>query len=128
MKDGYIETRTSKISLLEESIVLIEEKQGAEIILHDAIEVTKTVSEIVKQGRWGILTDLRSIKSISKEARDYYSKNEMAPGRVAIALLIDSYFSKVMANFFIGFSKPITPTQMFTSKEEAIEWLKQMIG
>lgn len=71
-----------------------------------------------------MLIDMRQLTSMSKEARTYYADDNSAKGRVAIALLIDSYFSKIMANFYISYSKPPYPVKLFTSKQEAIEWLK----
>jgi hypothetical protein len=35
--------------------------------------------------------------------------------------------SRVIGNFFIGFSRTNIPTRLFTSEAEAIDWLKTFI-
>jgi hypothetical protein len=122
------ETSSARISMLEHNIVLAEDKQDIPIGLQHAVENMKVVNSIHSQKNWGLLVDSRKTKSMDKDARDYYSRLDKKPGCAALAILIESNFSKVIANFFIGFSRPEFPTKLFTSKEEAMEWLKEKIG
>ena len=62
-----------------------------------------------------------------RETRDYYSSQEGLVATKALALLVESPVSKIMANFFIYFSKPAIPTQLFTSEDEAVAWLKTFL-
>jgi len=120
-------TRTSNLWMLDESIIYIEKKPDVEIRLEDAIENNQVILAISKSNKWSLLIDIRSIKSISKEAREYYSDDKSMPGRCAIALLVDSYFSRIMANIFIGYSNASIPIKLFSSKEMAMEWLKKKV-
>lgn len=119
------ETRTGKIWKMDNYILIFEGKPGANIVLEDSIEHMVITSKITKSKKWVMLVDMRQINSVSKEARVYYSNQNVAEGRMAIALLTDSYFSKILANFFIAYSKPDYPIKLFTSKEKGIAWLKE---
>jgi hypothetical protein len=43
----------------------------------------------------------------------------------ALALLAGSPKTQLIANFFIGISRPKVPTQMFTDEEKALAWLRR---
>lgn len=68
--------------------------------------------------------DITQVKQTSKEARDYMA-NEGNKLVLASAMLVTSPMLKMMANFYIMVNKPKNPTRLFTSKEDALEWLVQ---
>jgi 23S rRNA U2552 (ribose-2'-O)-methylase RlmE/FtsJ len=70
-----------------------------------------------------VLIDMREMKSMNREAREYFANERTCAIQRATALLVKSKLTKVMANFFMGLNKPITPTRMFTNPEEAVVWL-----
>ena len=72
--------------------------------------------------------DLRQIKSQTREARDYYGGEESGRCFSAAAVLVESPVSRLLGNFFIGFNKSTNaPLKLFTSEQEAIEWLKTFL-
>ena len=91
-----------------------KENVDAQERLRDSIETAKT----------RVLIDMRAIKSISRDAREYYANERTASIQRATALVIESPVSRVIANFFMGLNRPLTPTRMFTDVDEAIEWLQ----
>lgn len=40
-----------------------------------------------------------------------------------LALVVNSALSRALAGFFMGFTKPLVPTQLFDTIEKGIEWL-----
>jgi len=40
-----------------------------------------------------------------------------------LALYVESSLSRVIANFFIGVSRPSVPTKVFTEMDDALRWL-----
>lgn len=121
------ETKTAKIWEWDKGILICEVKQDANIVLEDAIEQIAIATELTALMEWAMLVDVRLVNSVTKEARVYYSDESVVKGRCAIAMLVDSYFSKMISNFFITYSKPAYPIKLFTSKTKAIEWLKKHI-
>ena len=70
------------------------------------------------------LIDGRNIKTVSKEARDYFAMPESSVGIIAAAFLIRDALGRITGNFVIKISRPIIPSQLFTDIEKAQEWLE----
>jgi hypothetical protein len=69
------------------------------------------------------LVDIRNISMISHSARNLASSNQTAKISQAIAIVASSPATKLIANFFIRFHRPLVPTKIFTSPQEAKAWL-----
>ena len=60
-------------------------------------------------------------------ARDLFaSYPPLIEVRKAQALLVNNMPSKLLANFFIKYHKPLNPTKIFTNYDEAVEWLEEL--
>lgn len=42
------------------------------------------------------------------------------------ALVVESALSRALGSFFVGLSRPVVPTKLFDTIENAFEWLKTM--
>ena len=127
MKNEVIETKGARLWLDEEGIFHSETLPGAEISLELAGEHLDLHVKITGGKKTPVLSDIRTIKSITREARLHLSGEEAEKIHLCIALLISSNVSKVIGNFFLGLNKPNFPTRLFTSEEKAMEWLKGFI-
>ncbi|HEX8549097.1 MAG TPA: hypothetical protein VF691_19175 [Cytophagaceae bacterium] len=104
-------------------------------IIHSRLKQNTTIKQAnakaIVQGRLGIcngksyplLSDVRNIKAIDKEARAYLAAGESLHLVSAGAILINSLAQEVGANFFLNFDRPKVPAKFFTCEEKAIEWL-----
>ena len=72
--------------------------------------------------------DITEIDGMTREARQYFAGPETAKVESAAALLIKSPLTRAIGNFFLGFNKPLFPTRLFTSTEEALLWLKTQLA
>jgi hypothetical protein len=92
------------------------------------LEAAKEIVALRKKFTLGVaypaLAYIKYVKTISKEAREYFA-DEGTDLLVKLALVTDSGFSKILGNIFLELDKPLTPTRMFTNKEEAVEWLRK---
>jgi len=122
-----IETRTEIIYLGEEGIVYCIARKGTILEIDDAKENVQAIAKVIGNGKAPVFVDIRQSEGASKEARKYFTSNEVAEIQSAVAMLVDSGFSKLIGNFFIGLNKPIFPLKLFTSKDEAVYWLKNFI-
>jgi hypothetical protein len=59
--------------------------------------------------------------------REYNNRPEAMRHVKALAVLVGSPLSRAIVNFSITLTKPRVPTRMFTSEEEAHEWLKGFV-
>lgn len=74
------------------------------------------------QGPVRVLVDLRRIASIDRAGREFFMN--LNPHYKATALLAGSPATRMLANFFLGLKRGGNPVRMFTSEQEAIDWLR----
>ncbi|MCE3280928.1 MAG: hypothetical protein K0S44_3119 [Bacteroidetes bacterium] len=101
-------------------------KPRAEVTLAEAKENSVVVNSLSPGNLYPLLIDSRDIKSISKEARDFFSMNNRDSNVSAFAIIIQSPLSRVIGNFFMGLNKPRVPARLFKSEKEAVKWLKEL--
>ena len=116
--------RTGRIWLEEDGIVRATYFPKAEETLAEAKEHIAAVVKVSRGNKYPVLVDCRKLKSITREAREYYAGKETANAVSAMAVLMGSPVSRTLGNFFMRLNKPISPTRLFTSETEAIKWLK----
>lgn len=110
----------------EDGIGRTRTKPQAEINLEDAEENTRAVQQLYEGTKFPLLVDARSVKYISKEARDHFSIRNRETVLSGFALLIDSPLSRIIGNFFMGLNKPSVPMKLFTDEKAALQWLKKL--
>lgn len=121
---GVHELRTYFTWMGDDGIARTVVKQQAEIVIEDAMANSVAVNNLNGTEKFVLLVDTRQIKSITKEARDYFSLNGRESRVVAFGILIDSPLSAIIGNFFMGLNKPRVPVKLFTNELAAINWCK----
>ena len=117
-------SRVAKLWLGEDGIVRIIHVPGAEVTLEDAKETMLAYMQIRQDKRRPLLVDTRTMKSLAREARKYYAGDEAAQVASAVAIIVGTPVSRVLGNFYLGLSNPHLPSRLFSSDDEALEWLK----
>ena len=118
-----IETRSAVIHVDEMGIHRATCKAVAQDV-NDAKE-NVAVSKKLSGGKKVLLyIDIRKLKSQTRECQVYYSGPAGCEVYSAVAILIQSVLSKVIANFFMGLRRPPIPIRLFTDEAEAFAWLK----
>jgi hypothetical protein len=77
--------------------------------------------EAVGRGGVPLLVDMRQMKKLERGAREHYKTNK--GGVNAMALLVGSPVTRMLANFFMSTDVDRTPTRMFTDELSALTWL-----
>ncbi len=96
---------------------------------HGAAEARQNVDAIARvrddlgKKKVRVVIDIRNVETVSREARLVYAGEHTFSVQRATVLLTDSTISRVVANFVMGFHKPLSPTRMFTDVDGAVEWL-----
>jgi len=123
------QTRCSKAWLIENNIIFVECKANAEIQLEDAKEDMELSEKLVAEVNYfATIIDTANIKSISKQARDWYSQAQNDnPRNVSVALIVNSFYTRIIANFFLGFKNSRTEMKIFNEKDDAIVWLYEQL-
>lgn len=92
--------------------------------LEDAMEASDYIESVLGKKKLPMICDVRIARPIPKNVRDYYSSDAGTRNCNKFAFVVASKFSRVLANFFIGFTQRSYPIQMFDSTRKAIDWCK----
>ena len=127
MENESIVTRVSRIWLGEDGIIRVIHFPGAKLTLENAKDSMAAYQKLNKGKRRPIFIDIKTLKDFSREARQYFAGEYAAKASLAAAIIVGSPVSRVLGNFYLGISNPILPTRIFSSEDEALEWLKGYI-
>jgi hypothetical protein len=118
-----VETTSCSFQLDPRGFVHAVMKPGCRMGLSDAVENVSTMFEIGGRQRSRVLVDMRQVHSQTREARLYFGGAEAEAATLAVAILIGSRVSRVLANFFLRVSRQRLPTALFTQQDAAVTWL-----
>ena len=123
-KKPVFETRAFKVWLGEDGITRTIVKPGVKVTLTDAKERIAAVSRCTGGRRLPVLADVRGIKGISREARQYMAGNEAVAATLAVGIIVGSPLSRVVASIMLGLNRTPFPIKLFTSEPAALDWLR----
>lgn len=106
-----------------DGIAIVNLKQGQALTLEKSKQMVSERLKFFDGISYPVVIDLNDIKYTDKEARAYLNKEGLA-GMKAGALITNSTAAKIFFNLFLSIGKPLIPSKIFTSKSEAITWLK----
>ena len=122
-KAHAIETRTAKYWLGEDGILRGEVKPGGEETLADTRKNIEAMASLAAGQKMPILMDMRAVKPMPREVRRVYV-DDTAPFTSAVAFLVDSLVSRMVANFVMLLIQPALPFRLFGDEAEALAWLR----
>jgi hypothetical protein len=111
---------------IQEGILYFIYKHGSVINLDAAKKIVAERLKLQAGVPYPVFCDLRGIRDSDKAARDYLAR-EGSELVKAVGALVESPVTKVMLNFYMKIDRPRTPTQMFTTKEDALLYLQAYI-
>jgi hypothetical protein len=96
-----------------------------QINLEDALESTKAMAELSRGRRSPLFVDARDAGQMDRPSRAEFARRGDIVS--AVGLTTGTALSRMMANFFIGVSKPIVPTRLFETEQAAVAWLTDFV-
>jgi hypothetical protein len=124
MEQEKVVTETGTHYLDDLGIVRTTAFLGVEETLDQAKASIAAIRKVSAGKKRPLLLDMRPIKSQTREVRTYYASPEASGAYSAAAILVASPMSRMIGNMFIGIGKLPVPTRLFSTEDEAIEWLK----
>lgn len=109
---------------LEDDIVYFIYKPGTILTIESARRVVEDRKRFQNNISYPVYCDARGLKDSDKQARDFLAK-EGSDLVIAVAILTGSPVTRLMINFYLTISKPITPTKLFTDMDQAISYLQK---
>ncbi len=126
MRTLLLENESIKIET--ENSIIIGTIKLSSIDITSAKKINISRLEIQKGKLQPMLSDIKFVRTVSKEARDFMASEEGCEGVLAAAILVDSPITRMIGNFFMSINKPLVPTKIFTDEAEAIKWLKPFVA
>ncbi|MGZ3943066.1 MAG: DUF7793 family protein [Bacteroidia bacterium] len=118
-----VTTRTAVMWKDENSIFWVQLIADVEIDKEDVVDnllVTRTITENKPHLK---VLDSRSNWKMTKEAEEYFKREDSPEKTIARAVLVRSVADKLIRKFLITLYKPNVPINFFTSESEAVKWL-----
>jgi hypothetical protein len=119
-----VKTRTMTMLMRDDGIIHGIAFPDSQQSVEDARENVECARMLSGGRRVPLLLDIRDTGTLTREARMYFSGEEGADPAIAVALVADSAFTRVVGNLFIRLAKMNYPVQLFASTDEAINWLR----
>ena len=123
-----IELKKLTIELIGSNIVLIRIKDHSSIEENDIIEAKEHNLKLTEGKAYAIVLETGDFTDISQEARAAMASEKMEANRKATALVITKFAQKLIGNFYLRVNKPSVPTRMFSEKEKAMTWAKEILA
>ena len=125
-EDNSITTEFTKLWLREDGILQTACEENTKMTLDEATNLTQAHIEITNGTPTLLLCDITDVVDMPKSCRDYFAGKAHCDTFTACALITNSIISKVIGNFFLGLNKPLKPTKLFSSENEALSWLNSL--
>lgn len=81
--------------------------------------------EITAGRKFPMVSDMRKMKTTTREGRQRMAQPDAGEGVTAVAIIVNSKVQQVIYNLFAAIYKAPAPARVFTNKEEAIAWVTQ---
>jgi hypothetical protein len=115
------------VSLGEDGIFRVRIAPDSHMAIEDAQEIIAYMAATYGAVGRPSLVDISRMRSITRQARAYFSGPETARIETAVALIVKSPVSRAIGNFFLGINKTAMPSKLFSTEDPAIAWLKGFI-
>lgn len=112
-------------SRVDEHILRLDWAAGSAATLADAEATAAVLGELSGGRPYALLVDIRQAGSIERAARQKFAQPS---GETAVALIVESPLSRMMANFFMGLNRPPFPVRVFSDEPSALAWLRANAG
>jgi hypothetical protein len=122
-----LEMRAGTIWLRADGIVYHRNKPGIRHTIADVDAHFAGFIEVAGSERRPLLVDARGEFLAEPGVRERYGKPLAERGPLAMAMLIDSGYSRMFGNMALAFSTQRLPTRMFTEEEAALAWLRKFV-
>lgn len=110
---------------VQDEILYATYKSGLRMTLQDAQNVVEERLKLLEGKELPVLIIDSGVVSMDKSARDYLSSEAGIRGLKSAAIIENSFFSKVLINFFLRLTNPKIQVKAFGNEEEALAWLKK---
>ncbi len=115
------------IRLREDGILELRYPDDYHGTLEDAINITEMFKKLSPSKKRPVLVICGKYNTFEPGVREYLSGKEPEAVALADAFVMGSLGLKILGNMYLSINKPLRPTRIFNSEEEALNWLRQFL-
>jgi hypothetical protein len=123
VKEESITVEKATLTKRADGIFHINYAENETYTIKENREILKRSLEFRGNAQAPILITGGTFTSHDAESREFNSSEEVMKHCKAVAIVSKSLAGKMIANFFINFNKPGSPTRFFSNQKDAIKWL-----
>jgi hypothetical protein len=83
---------------------------------------------LTKGKRYVVLVSSGYLAGISKEARELTASKDYVVNTLAKAIILENTGHQLIGNFYLKVNKPHIKTKLFTDREKALKWLREILS
>lgn len=118
-----IQTRTARIEVLEDRIVVARIGDGVQTV-DDARENFEACARLAAPDRKPLLSDIRMAKPLMPEVRRVYMGESLIAFAAMAMLVRGTPLGRTMGNVYLKIARPAIPTKLFAQEAKALAWLR----
>ena len=80
--------------------------------------------DLGKGSKFAVIAHLKGMRGIDFNTRRTLSEDRFASLLDAVAIIANDPMSRMLGNFIMGISQPKVPVRLFSSEEQAIQWIR----
>jgi hypothetical protein len=123
---GVITHPKFRIWLRPDGIVQVVLTSRATMVLEDVIAALEAMAQLTGGRRSPLLMDLHDVSPQDRSVRMELARRDDLVS--AVALIVGTPLSRMMANFFLSVNKPLYPTRLFDNEASALAWLLEFVS
>jgi hypothetical protein len=112
----------SKVELLTDDIVRVEIREKDMVTAKEAGQMNDAIGELSGGKEVFVMILAEDAAQFDRSAREFSASAAGTQFTKADALVVRNLAQRILANFYISFNKPLKPSRVFNSEEEAREW------
>jgi hypothetical protein len=125
-ESGVITHPKFRMWLRPDGIVHLAWVPKATMTLEDALAAIEAMAKLAGGRPSPLLVDVHDSGAIDRAARNEFVRQ--ADMVSAVALVVDTPLSRMMANFYLRVSNPTATTRLFDDEASALAWLREFTG
>jgi hypothetical protein len=123
---GVITDPKFRIWLRPDGIVQMVWAPQTTVRVGDATAALEAMAQLTGGRRSPLLVDMHDTGPLDRSTRTEFTRR--GDLQTAVALIVGTPLSRVMANFILSVSKPQFPVRLFDNEASAVAWLQSLVG
>lgn len=121
-----IRIATGEVSLVDEELIYFKLYPNTEISLSLVKEYNSIVGYLCEERPHVTIGDISGLTYLAKEAREWLTQRSNEWGiTISMALISNSFSSKLIGNLFLTVSRPKYPIRIFSNYADAEQWSRK---